>query len=76
METAAYGTWVRVPAEHPDAVREPRSSPVYTRTSIELDGRAAGRRRGGLALLTERSPPPCHSGSAPVRAVELVTGEG
>ena len=75
METAAYGTWVRVSAEHPDDMREPRSSPVYARTSIELDGRAAGRRRGGLALLTER-PPPCHSGSAPVRAVEQVTGEG
>ena len=33
----------------PGRVREPRSSPVYARPSIELDGRAAGRRRGGLA---------------------------
>ena len=40
----------------PGRVREPRSSPVYARTSIELDGRAAGRRRGGLA--TETDPPP------------------
>ena len=69
-------TCVCVPAEHTDVVREPRSSPFYARTSIELDGRAAGRRQGGLATRDGALSPPCHSGSAPVRAVELVTGEG
>ena len=60
----------------PGRVREPRSSPLYARTSIELDGRAAGRRRGGLATLDGTPPPPCHSGPASVQALELVTGEG